>query len=249
MSRSTKRVLSEIEQAEFIEMYVTNVPARDIRAHFKMGEQAFRRYTSELQLARPARSPRVVPDNSMIGTKFASLTITGFEYDTKYQIWKATLLCDCGNTGKAKLLQLHKGERKTCGVKGCPYFHEVRKTHARNGNITGCEDIYGSRWGGWRCGASARNLEFSVTPEFGWSLFLKQDRKCALSGVDISFGNAWNKICTASLDRIDSNIGYTETNVQWVHKNINLMKRAMSDAEFLDWCKRVVLYSGSQTNS
>ncbi len=36
-----------------------------------------------------------------------------------------------------------------------------------------------------------------------------------------------------------------ERNVQWVHKAINLMKRDMTDAEFLDWCKRVVLHSGT----
>lgn len=73
----------------------------------------------------------------------------------------------------------------------------------------------------------------------------KQHKRCALTGVEIEFGTAWNKVCTASLDRIDSNEGYIEGNVQWVHKAINLMKRDMTDAEFLDWCKRVVLHSGT----
>ena len=68
-------------------------------------------------------------------------------------------------------------------------------------------------------------------------LFLKQNRKCALTGQSIFFAKTTrehdSKQTTASLDRIDSNNGYIEGNVQWVHKKLNMMKQAMPDQEFI----------------
>lgn len=58
-----------------------------------------------------------------------------------------------------------------------------------------------------------------------WNLFLKQDRKCALSGEPIQFSSKVHKFDrTDSMDRIDSSKGYTRENVQWLHKHVNLMK-------------------------
>jgi len=44
----------------------------------------------------------------------------------------------------------------------------------------------------------------------------------------------------ASLDRIDSDKGYTEGNVVWVYKPINLMKNTFSSEEFINICKLIV---------
>ena len=41
----------------------------------------------------------------------------------------------------------------------------------------------------------------------------------------------------ASLDRIDSKKGYTEDNVQWVHKYVQRMKNAFSEKRFLEVVK------------
>ena len=51
------------------------------------------------------------------------------------------------------------------------------------------------------------------------------------------------KDITASLDRIDSSKGYTIDNLQWIHKVVNIMKRNMSEAELVEWCKKVVIYA------
>ena len=45
---------------------------------------------------------------------------------------------------------------------------------------------------------------------------------------------------TASLDRIDNTKGYTQDNVQWVHKDINRIKSDLSQEYFLTLCKTVV---------
>ena len=44
---------------------------------------------------------------------------------------------------------------------------------------------------------------------------------------------------TASLDRIDSNKGYTKDNVQFVHKDINWMKQDFEQNKFIEYCKKV----------
>jgi hypothetical protein len=83
----------------------------------------------------------------------------------------------------------------------------------------------------------------SIIINMCWNLFLKQNRKCALSGIEIAFPKAWGARSktqiTASLDRVDSNKGYIIGNVQWVHKQINTMKMDMSDAEFINLCRMV----------
>jgi hypothetical protein len=91
--------------------------------------------------------------------------------------------------------------------------------------------------------AKQRNLEFSISPEYIWNIFLQQERKCRFSGLELILAKS-NKeresgCATASLDRIDSSKGYIEGNVQWIHKDLNFMKSNMSDKEFINWCSLV----------
>jgi hypothetical protein len=89
--------------------------------------------------------------------------------------------------------------------------------------------------------ANRRKIEFSISPEYIWNLFLEQNRKCALSGEFISFHICGNKSTTqtASLDRIDSSKGYIEGNVQWLHKSVNKMKWDLEQDFFIKMCKKV----------
>jgi len=67
-------------------------------------------------------------------------------------------------------------------------------------------------------------------------LFIKQNKLCSLSGLLLE--STYNNM-TMSLDRIDNNKGYIEENVQWVHKDINMMKRIYSQDYFIYMCKLV----------
>ena len=81
----------------------------------------------------------------------------------------------------------------------------------------------------------------------GHGIYIAQDMKCALSGIPIVFANSMKLVqsgnTTASIDRKDSNIGYIEDNVQWVHKDINMMKQKMSNSELIKYCKLIVEYN------
>jgi len=61
-------------------------------------------------------------------------------------------------------------------------------------------------------------------------LFLKQNKKCSLSGVAIADDSVF-------LDKIDPKKGYEEGNVRWIHKNVGIMRAKLSDKEFLEWCR------------
>lgn len=106
----------------------------------------------------------------------------------------------------------------------------------------GYEDISSVYYNRIKSGAESRDLEFNITKEQMWEKYLEQNRKCALSGLSIFISRNMRKRdkMTASLDRIDSSIGYINTNIQWVHKDVNKMKMNFSEEYFLKICKLIV---------
>ncbi len=215
-------------------------PIRKICKEHHIGEKRLRKILSinEIDLSKRKRAVKYQPPKSLIGKKFNHLSIIGFEHKDD-KCWWMKVKCDCGNETFEVLRKLKNGKRKTCGLVGCKYFHKLRKDNGRKANFTGYEDIYGARWAHYQCSAKKRNIAFNINIEYAWEIFLKQDKKCALSGVPIEFGNSYNKTISASLDRINSKKGYIKDNIQWVHKHINIMKRDLSDEEFIKWCTKV----------
>ena len=118
--------------------------------------------------------------------------------------------------------------------------NKITKEWARK--RTGYEDINGRYWYSIVHSAKLRNLEFNITIKDAWDLFIKQNKKCALTDISIVFKDLGKQsnTQTASLDRIDSSKGYTLDNIQWVHKVINRMKTNLSISEFKNWCKLVI---------
>jgi hypothetical protein len=126
----------------------------------------------------------------------------------------------------------------------CKNIWQNRDTNYRNNfskklKRTAHEEISGQFWARLKANAKTRNIELNVDIEHCWNLFLNQNRTCALSGHKLCFSNN-SEIQTASLDRINSKLGYIEGNLQWVHKTINLMKRNLTNQDFLEFCKKVV---------
>jgi len=115
-------------------------------------------------------------------------------------------------------------------------------------------DLSGTFWSHIRRGAKKREIGFNLGIEDAWNLFIKQGQRCALSNVLITLSRhaaagapVWKEI-TASLDRKDSSKGYFLSNVQWVHKEINYIKRGLSQKEFIDWCVAVSKSQKETTN-
>lgn len=171
--------------------------------------------------------------------KFGKLTaIKRGQKKGKYSTWICK--CECGTEKTIMQTHLIQGNIKSCGCL-------KRRKGENHPNWNGYGEISGNMWDAiarrsFRSKRQARkNIEFNLDIKDAWELFIRQDRKCALSGVDIVFGK--NK--TASLDRIDSSKGYTLENVQWVHKDVNKMKNVFDNSYFIEMCKSIARNNGN----
>jgi len=98
--------------------------------------------------------------------------------------------------------------------------------------------------------ANLRGIDFELSPEYLERIWKEQDGRCALSGTELNIQKSFSKKenrnkHTASLDRIDSNKGYVEGNVQWVLKDVNYMKLDMTQTKFISLCKQIAAYNAN----
>lgn len=171
----------------------------------------------------------------MIGKKFGKLTVTHKVESLKEARWVCS--CDCGRIHEASGSHLRAGNITHCGCK--------KPSGPNHAQWKGVGDISGDFWYNHIIrsanGSKANNRvrkpkELNIDIEYGWNLFIQQNKKCALSGLELSFNK---KEYTASLDRIDSSKGYIKGNVQWVHKHINIMKNKFDNKYFINICKLI----------
>lgn len=174
------------------------------------------------------------PFYDIIGKKFGKLEVLKLnKTENGSSYWDVK--CDCGNL---KIIKGHSLVWRQCFSCGC--LNKEKRWKGKG-------DLSGSYWSKLIKHALERNLEFSITIEYAWELFIKQQSKCALSGVVIQLDRQYGSNSrmkkttkqTASLDRINSTLGYMNENVQWVHVKLNKMKMDMEEEEFLTWCKTI----------
>ena len=167
-----------------------------------------------------------------IGQKFGKLTVIGKEgyrfspSGIKNEAWRVK--CKCGNEFSILKESLYNAKQcRTCAMK-----HTILKNTVNN-----------AIWSNIITHTRLKNLTLSkeITKKYLYDLYIKQNKKCALSGRDIylSASKSDKKENTASVDRIDSSKGYIPINVQWVHKRINIMKWAYSQDYFIELCEKV----------
>lgn len=172
---------------------------------------------------------------SLVGQTFTRLTVidrfytSGDKYKGK-RMWNCQ--CECGNSSILSTHELKSGNTRSCGC-----WNRVNRHNHKNWK--GHEEITGKWWGGIKRGALKRGYNFDITIDYAWQLYLSQNKKCSLSGVPIKFANTNRDKATASLDRIDNTQGYIEGNVQWVHKDINLMKQKFTQKYFIEMCEKI----------
>lgn len=177
--------------------------------------------------------------NFELGTKINCWTIIGRDYEslkTKGQGGLWLCRCDCGTIRSLGTYHL----QKTVQCQKCD-----GKSQNRRGNKScfwkGYEEISHTFYRQIVRAAKIRGLKFDIGIEDLWDLYLKQNRRCAITGVEIGFVTqdiikTQKEMQTASLDRIDPTKEYSLENVQWVHKRINIMKLDLSQEEFINFC-------------
>ena len=184
---------------------------------------------------------------NLIDKKFGKLKVVSLneEQTDKHNRMAAywNCLCDCGNTCIVRSSCLRTGNSKSCGC-------NKNRIGKDNPKFTGHQEIGGRYWNNLKkVSISKRKLDFTITIQYAWNLFLKQNRQCSLTGMPIQFQTRDNVTDrTASLDRIDSSKGYIKGNVQWLHKDINYMKQDYSEDYFIELCGKVLKHKKDRPN-
>lgn len=171
--------------------------------------------------------------DDLTGKTFGNLICEtkGSGYRHRDGIWTTWICqCKCGNKVEVRASSLVSNHTKSCG---CTKRARIQKAHFR-----GYKEISGSYWGSVTGNARRRDLRFEVTKEQVWDIYERQGHKCALSGVPIIFSLDKHQR-TASIDRIDSSLGYTISNIQIVHRVVNKMKNNFNQNQFIEMCGHI----------
>lgn len=139
--------------------------------------------------------------------------------------------CDCGNICVMRISDLLRKQKAT---KQCKQCHSGTKSALWKGY----QDISMTFYSRLITQAKYRQIEFNLSIEYLWELFIQQNKKCKLTGLDLKFPLTRHETKTSniSLDRIDSSKGYIVGNVQWVHKTVNLIKNNLDCKLFIELC-------------
>ena len=164
----------------------------------------------------------------LTGKTFGDLFVVGISEISRNGHYRYHVKCVCGSEKTVLGTHMLQGNTKHCGC----------KTPRNSSNWQGYKGVGKTYWNqvlSSAAGARGRRvLELDITLEYIADLLESQDYLCKLSGLPISAVEG-----TASLDRIDSSKGYIKGNVQWLHKDINMMKRHYSQEYFIHLCKLV----------
>ena len=168
------------------------------------------------------------------GIKYHQLLVVELAGRNKHRqlLWKCR--CDCGN--EVIKVSGDLGRTRSCG---CKHSSQDQKTGSASPYWKGIGEISGYRINKIKTAASRRGIDYQLEDKDLWELFISQGKKCALSGLPIEFGKKGREVGSASLDRIDSRKGYVVGNIQWVHKDVNIMKMDFGQDYFSDLCRRI----------
>lgn len=169
-----------------------------------------------------------------VGEKCGTLVCIDVEH-TRYDNGRSKIvfLCQCE---VCKTEHSVKSDIFRLGETSCPSCRKNSKMHfvTKFSKPTNIDRYYSTI----KTRSNKNNLEFDITKESIIGLLIDQDYKCKLSNQTIGFDDG-----SASLDRIDSEKGYTQENIQWLHRNINYMKNTMPEGMFITWCSFVTEHS------
>lgn len=146
--------------------------------------------------------------------------------NNKYDLYYSCR-CKCGVEKPVLCYNLIK-EKTT----RCYECSTVDKIGSGNPFWKGTSVISSSRFTRMKRQAKERGIEFLLEIQDFEDKLLDQNYICALTGMELT-KETW------SLDRIDSSKPYEVGNIQWVHKDINIMKNKFEEDYFIEMCKKV----------
>ena len=171
-----------------------------------------------------------------IGDKFKDWTVISGPKSNEHQCLLWEVQCTCGTTRWIQANQL-MDDNSCFRCQKCAAKIRTENTLISNGKVG---ELTLNRFNKLKKSASKRNIHFDLSMEYLWNLYLDQNKICKITG---DFIDDFSK---ASLDRIDSNFGYIEGNVQWVTQQANLSKHVMTMEQLYEFCKKVLNHANQQ---
>lgn len=228
----------KLEKNELVQMYVTDkMSQRAIGTKLGITQTAVSYWIRKYGIPAQSKGGGHLRFDDLTERVFGRLTVLNIdkragEGTDRKSLWNCE--CTCGNKIIVWGNSLKNGLTQSCGCYRTDLLYK------------GYKDLSGIYWHRVVKGAKSRNLELSISIEDAWDKYESQNRKCALSGVDILLTKSYDKdrlLNTASLDRKDNDKGYSLENIQWVHKDINIMRNNFSIDEFLYWAEKVWVHN------
>ncbi len=203
-------------------------------------DQLFRKHSNQCgecryrKLSESRGTFRPYSGSIQVGNIFGQLTVDDIVkfHNGSRNVCMAKCTCSCGETKLVKISHLTSGKTRSCGC-----ANKLFKVGNQSHKWKGCGDIPAGYWNRVVRQATERGIEITVSIEHASAILEQQNGQCALTGLPIQFRQRWNT--TASVDRIDSEKGYIPGNIQWLHKDVNLMKNKFSLQRFLEICELV----------
>lgn len=208
---------------------------RNVKVQCDCGKIEYKHWSS-LRLGKTtkclscSRKERRLPIS--VGDTFKNWTVVEETTDSKGYL-RYRCRCSCGHEQLMRPSALNSSVR-WFQCKHCATLKNIEKITTKVG------DINLSMLNRIKSKALLRNIPFSLSLEYLWNLFLQQRGKCAITGDDLG------SIKEASLDRIDSSLGYMEGNVQWVTKQANKCKHILSMQELYEFSQKVINHANQQ---
>lgn len=119
-----------------------------------------------------------------------------------------------------------------------------KKIHEYRNTETG---FWVGLWGNLSHSAKKRGLDVEITKEDVIALWEKQKGLCAVTGLPMekvkatkTTRNRYKNLYRASVDRINSDKGYTKENIRLVCSHVNIMKMDLTDEQFKFWCDAIL---------
>ena len=95
-----------------------------------------------------------------------------------------------------------------------------------------------------------KSQRIGITVDYLYEIGEKQKWKCTLTGDLLEFsrggdywGGKWSNPKSCTIDRIDSNKGYVQGNIQLVTWQVNFAKSSVDNDDFIELCKKVAKYN------
>lgn len=230
---------AKFQEIDAINLYKNGKLLKDIAQIVGCSESTVLRYLNSkgINTRHPGIERKIYPIGFQIGNwKVISEDSIGYR-DCKQ-------LCECIVCGYQEYVNISKAisrpSKRCVKCKSSKFVNDVGETNYLYIMTKICDRIkYNSERRD-----KVSQLEFNITPQYLLDLYNKQDGKCALSKINLPLNTLNYRDLNLSLDRIDSNKGYVDGNVQWVDKRINMMKQSFSQDEFISMCIEVAKNNG-----